>query len=552
MELAARSSREGGPLSNRVVAGVLVMLGPLGPTHLYGQGATAGDADSLKIPLSAAIRRAHAAGTRDSTGRPGPNYWQLWTEYTIDARLDETTSMVIGRETVSLHNTSPFSLKAIQLRLDQNRFRPRTPADRSVPHPTDGMIVTRVVVNGEEAAIGPGVTITGPVLSGTQGTSERLSLAQPVTPDEKLQFEIEWHFEVPLDDESSAFRLGRWGTYLYQVAQWYPRVAMFDDLNGWDLSTYDGNTEFYNPYGRFDVRLDVPAGWLVGATGILQNPEQVLTARTRNRLAQALTTDSTITVVGLDEGGAGMATLPGDRLIWHFVADSVRDFAWGTSRQYAWKATRVDIPGRRPISIHFLYTSRHADQFATAAAIVRHDLAFNSSLIMPYAYPQHTLLDGPEGAMEYPMLTMSDGTALAHEVWHQWWPIMVGSNETWYSFMDEGFAGFLGGLTVSSRMGSVPTYGDATPRSLPVPLIWPDDRGPPDLMAASYGYGRPRRMFAALGNMVGHVAVVRALSGYAKAWRFKHPSPWDLMFYMNQALDRDLSAFWYKWIFATQ
>jgi hypothetical protein len=531
-------------------AGVFLMGGLLGPMRLQGQQATSGDADSLRIPMTAAIQRAHDAGTRDSTGRPGATYWQLWTDYTIDARLDEVTSRVIASELIVLHNNSPFPLTAVQLRLDQNRFRPRTPADRSVSNPTDGMIVTRVVVNGEETAIGPAATPAGPALSGTQGTSERISLAQPVAPREKLHMEIEWHFEVPLNDQSSAVRLGRWGTYLYQVAQWYPRVAMFDDLNGWDLETYDGNTEFYNPYGRFDVRLDVPAGWLVGATGILRNPDEVLTSRTRERLARVLQTDSTLTIVGSDEQGPGEATLRGDRLVWHFVADSVRDFAWGTSDRYVWKATRVDIPGRGPIPVHLLYTSAHADLYATAAATVRHDLAFNSGLIMPYAFPQHTLLDGPEGAMEYPMLTMSHGNTLGHELWHQWWPMMVGSNETWYSFMDEGFAGFLGALTVASRRGTARTYGDASLRRTEVPLIWPDDRGPPDILATVYGYGTPRRMFAALGDMVGHDAVLVALSNYAKAWRFKHPSPWDFMFFMNQALDRDLSGFWYEWVFS--
>jgi hypothetical protein len=501
--------------------------------------------------MSAAIQRAHTAGTRDSTGRPGPNYWQLWTEYTINARLDHVTSVIIGSERVVVHNNSPFPLTFLQLRLDQNRFRPRTPPDRNVPIPTDGMLVTRLVVNGEEATIGPSETATRPALSGTRGTSERITLARPVLPRERLQLEIEWQFEVPLDDQGSSLRLGRRGTYLYQVAQWYPRVAMFDDLNGWDLSTYDGNREFYNPYGRFDVRLDVPAGWLVGATGTLQNPDEVLTSRTRERLAQVLQTDSMVTVVGLTERGPGEATPLGDRSVWGFVADSVRDFAWGTSDRYVWKAMRVEIPGRGPIPVHLLYTSTHAAQYETAAVTLRHDLAFNSSLIMPYAYPQHTLLDGPERGMEYPMLTMSDGSGLGHELWHQWWPMMVGSNETWYSFMDEGFATYLARVTAASRSGTVPSYRPPSRNRATVPLIWPDDRGPPDVIANAYGYGTPTRMFSALGDLNGHATVLRALSDYAKAWKFKHPSPWDFMFFMNQALERDLSHFWYTWIFST-
>ena len=502
-----------------------------------------------QLPMSAAILRAHAAGTRDSTGRPGPLYWQLRTHYSIDARLDPTSSTVAGHGIIVLHNTSPMPLATIQVRLDQNRFRRGSSADVAAPNPTEGMVVTRLTVDGQSAAIGPRAPSDTPVLSGTGMTSERITLVRPVSSGDSLVLEVDWHFEVPLDDAGTGLRLGRWGNDLYQVAQWYPRIAMFDDLHGWDTTSHTGNAEFYNPYGRFDVRLDVPAGWLVGSTGVLVNAEEVLTPRTRERLARVLESDSVITVVGHDDRGAGRATLGGDRLVWRFVADSVSDFAWGASERYLWKATRVQVPGRDPIPAHVLYTSANAGNFESAGAQLRHDLAFNSDLIMPYAHPQHTLLDGPEGGMEYPMLTMSNGRALTHELWHQWFPIMVGSNETWYSFMDEGFATFLAGETAAARSGrarSVPaTRGGRTA----APLIWPDDRGPPHLFAGVYGYGKPAEMFAALGEMVGHRAVLDALREYAIAWRFKHPSPWDFMLMMNGSLERDLSEFWYVWLF---
>jgi hypothetical protein len=532
---------------------LLLALIAIGPSELHGQRAAQDDTSGREIPMPAAIQRAHAAGTRDSTGRPGPYYWQLHTEYDLYAHLNVMSSTVRGRGTIVIHNTSPTPLRTVQLRLDQNHFRRGTPPQRNVPTHTDGICITRLIVDGQVATIAPAEDLAPPYLSGTRTTSEQITLAQSVAPNSSIQLEVEWHFEVPLDNEGGALRQGRWGNDVYQVALWYPRVAMFDDLNGWDTSTYDGSAEFYNPYGRFNVRLDVPAGWLVGASGVLQNPEEVLTPRTRQRLASVLETDSIVTVVSWDERGPGKATLSGDRLIWHFVADSVRDFAWGASPRYVWKSIRVDVPNREAIPAHMLYTAANASTYENAGAILRHDLAFNSSLMMPYAYPQHTLLDGPEGGMEYPMLTMSDGTRLSHELWHQWFPMMVGSNETWYSFMDEGFATLLAGVSESARLGST---WDCRPvgsgREMEAPLIWADDRDPPSVLAALYGYGRPARMFCALGERIGHEALLQALSNYGKAWRFKHPSPWDFMFFMNQASGHDLGGFWYRWIFSTK
>ena len=508
--------------------------------------------DSLQrpaIPMSAAILRAHAAGTRDSTGRPGRRYWQNRTSYAIDARLDPATSVVSAHASIVLHNASPQPIDVVHLRLDQNRFRRPDGAGSDVPRPTSGMVVTSLVVDGEAAVIGPGYASARPALSGTHETAERIMLARPAASGDSIVLAVSWHFEVPLDDASSSLRLGRWGNDVYQVAQWYPRVAMFDDLNGWDTTSYTGDVEFYNLYGRFDVRLDVPAGWLIGATGVLRNPDAVLASRTHARLADVSGTDTVVTIVGADERGPGTATHAGERLVWHFVADTVSDFAWGASPSYIWQAARVEIPRGPPVLAHMLFTPAGAARFEAAWPQLRHDLAFNSSLIMPYGFPQHTLLEGPEGGMEYPMLTMSDGSRLSHELWHQWFPIMVGSNETWYSFMDEGLASFLARVTTAAGSRTPAGMPSRTSRPL-APLVWPDDRGPPHPVTAVYGYGKTAEMLTELGEMVGHQRVLDALGEYARAWRFRHPSPWDFMFMMSRGLDRDLDAFWYRWIFS--
>ncbi len=274
------------------------------------------------IPLTNMIRRAFAAGTRDSTGRPGRNYWQLWMDYTIRARLDPATGMLTGHETAMVHNTSDSAMTSIQLRLDQNIFAANEPRAEMVPEITDGMLVSRLTVNGDSVDLNP------PRVRGFRGgpapqvrlaaygitqTAARITLPTPVAAHDSARLEVDWSFRVPAAEGERGMRMGRWADSLYQVAQWYPRVAVFDDLRdgGWDTDPYLGASEFYNNFGRFDVTLDVPAGWIVGATGVLQNPEDVLTPTTRERLSHVLESDSVRSIVSAGERGPGRSTAAG-------------------------------------------------------------------------------------------------------------------------------------------------------------------------------------------------------------------------------------------------
>ena len=187
----------------------------------------------------------------------------------------------------------------------------------------------------------------------------------------------------------------------------------------------------------------MPGGWIVGATGVLQNPNEVLTATVRDRLAHGFHADSVVNIVSAKERGPGVSTAAGDRLVWHFVADSVGDFAWGTSNQFVWDADLAVVPGRAPVPINILYLQGNAARFASAGPVASHAIQFYSKLWMPYSFPQLTMVDGPENGMEYPMFIMSAASASDHEVGHQWWPMTVGVNETWYPFMDEGFNNFM-------------------------------------------------------------------------------------------------------------
>ena len=522
----------------------------------------------LDIPMTNMIRGAFEAETRDSTGAPGANYWQLEVDYSIDARLDPSSGIVTGRETVRIANNSPNPLGAIVLRLDQNLFSPRSVRSRALPDFTDGTVVSAIAVNGDPIDLnarpprrGRGGGRPPPpemnYVTGLGTTVGIISLKDPVPAQASVMLDIEWTFRVPAGGGGRGLRMGAWGDSLVQVAQWYPQVAKYDDLRGWDTEPYLGGSEFYNNFGFFDVRIDVPAGWVVGATGVLQNPDEVLSEQTRERLSRVLGSEETHTIVGVDDFGPGTATADGDRLQWHFSADYVNDFAWAASSQYVWEATSVDIPGGETIPFHWMYLPGNARRFEGVNARGRHALQFYSELWMPYAFPQLTMVDGPETGMEYPMFIMSALGAEDHEIGHEWWPMMVGTNETWYGFMDEGFSQYMNVLSSADRRGQPPdldgrgqSYGAISGDEREAPLMWNANYGGP--MYSFQAYSKAPLMLSMLGGVVGDEEVWRAMSEYAEAWRFKHPSPWDFMFSMNRSLDRDLGWFWYYWLFTTE
>jgi hypothetical protein len=291
---------------------------------------------------------------------------------------------------------------------------------------------------------------------------------------------------------------------------------------------------------------------------VLQNPEQVLTAAARERLTHVLKSDANTMIVAPNEVGAGQATAAGDRLVWHFAADTVNDFAWVTAKKLVWEATRANIPGKGYIPVNMYYQPGDAPLYANAGPIARHALEFYSKLWFPYSFPQLTLQDGPSAGMEYPMVINSNQGAADHETFHQWAPMTVSNNETWYGWMDEGFNQYSNILSAADKQGAPAdldrrgqSYGATSGEEAEPPMMWNANYAGP----AFYGfttYNKTPLMLSALGGIVGDSAVQRANSEWAKAWLFKHPSPWDYMFFMNHALKRDLGWFWYYWLFTTE
>jgi hypothetical protein len=525
------------------------------------------------IPMTNTIKRAFAAGTRDSSGRPSGKYWQLRTDYTINAKLDVATSRITGTERIRIHNASPDSLRNIALRLDMNLFLGVTPhlAPWVPAEITDGMVITRMAVDGKPVNLAPAPPQQGAAgvpehsAFGLKLTSARIALTNAIKAGGSATLEIDWNHKVPGGPGANHRMVQRWADTLYQPTQWFPRVAVYDDLRGWDPELYLGPSEFYNNFGTFDVSIDVPAGWIVSGTGVLQNPNEVLTQTARDRLAGALNTDAETMIVGSDEVGPGKATaMPasGDRLVWRFHADTVNDFAWATARKFNWRVVRANIPTKGYVPVNMFYLPGRAPQFERAGSSSKHALEFYSKLWFPYQFPQLTLQDGPSAGMEYPMVINSNQGAADHETFHQWAPMVVSNNETWYGWMDEGFNQYANILSDADANGTPPnldsrgrSYGNTSGNEAEPPMMWNANYAGP----AFYGfqtYSKTPLMLSSLGGVVGSdTAVQRAQSEFGKAWMFKHPSPWDYMFFMNNALRSkagDLSWFWNYWLFTTE
>jgi hypothetical protein len=537
------------------------------------------------IPITNAIRRALAAGTRDSTGRPGAKYWQLRTDYAIDVSLDPGSQRLTGTARITIHNASPEPLRAIGLRLDPNHFLGNAPhAAPWVPaEVTDGMVISRMLIDGKavnlasNAPVGDGSSgaralataqananaagAQEPTLRNGRSTSASVDIRNaPIAPGARAVLEIDWSHKLPGGPGSGHRMVQRWADTLFQPTQWFPRVAVYDDLRGWDSELYVGPSEFYNNFGSFDVNIEVPAGWIVSGTGELRNPEQVLTAKARAQLAKVTQSDAMTTIVGPDEIGPGAATATSatGRLTWRFHADTVNDFAWATARKYVWQATRATIPGKGVVPIHLLYLPGRANLFARAGEISRHALEFYSRLWFPYQFPQLTLQDGPSAGMEYPMVINSNQGAADHEAGHQWWPMVVSNNETWYGWMDEGFNQYMNILSDADAAkkpatfdGLGQSYGRTSGNEAEPPMMWNANYAGPGFYGFTT-YSKTPLMLSMLGGIVGDSAVQRAHREWANAWLFKHPSPWDYMFFMNQALGRDLGWFWNSWLFTTE
>jgi hypothetical protein len=511
---------------------------------------------------------------RTASGRPGAKYWQQRADYKISATLDPARNELRGRETIHYVNNSPDALPYLWLFVEQNLCAPNSITNQLNQPPLVFLGATfdfscqgfKGGGNLESLRIG-GVEAKRTVY----GTTMRIDLPKPLAPGASVDIEAVWHFNVP---PMGGGRMGHDGP-LYEMAQWYPRMAVYDDVRGWNHEPYIGAGEFYLEYGNFDVSLVVPASYIVAATGELANPEQVLTPTQRSRLAAAKTSETPVAIIAADEVGNMEKTRPriyaqGElsalnpvpSLIWHFTATNVRDFAFAAGQNFRW-----DASGYNGILIESLYRPS-ATKWMEVNRMGREAIKYFGEQWYPYPWSHATTVEGPIEGMEYPMLTFTPNSpsredqqwVIAHEFGHEWFPMIVGSNERLYPWMDEGFNTFIDLANAAKYFQSTP-YGD----SIEVhPLhLYPEHakRGDEQPLITNptqvhdlfwVGYQKPALMMQMLRyEVLGKERFDAAFREYIKAWAFKHPTPADFFRMMRDESGMDLDWFWRGWIFST-
>ncbi|HKE91541.1 MAG TPA: M1 family metallopeptidase [Gemmatimonadales bacterium] len=505
-----------------------------------------------------------ASRVRSSSGAPGPDYWQQEASYTIRATLDTGPSVITGTESIHYVNHAPDALAFVWVQIEQNIFSSNS-VTYQLNQPPLHFAGGAVFDFTGKGFIG-GITIdhfrvgVKELVRTAYGTMMRVELPAPLAPGGMIDFQVAWHFPVP---PYGGGRMGRVGNRLYEIGQWYPRLVVYDDVNGWNPLPYIGAGEFYLEYGNYDVTLTLPAGYLVAATGTIQNPLVVYTPQQRARLLRARSSDSAVAIVTKAEALAAATTSHSpSRTTWHFTATNVRDFAWAASPDFRWDASTWS-----GIQINTFYRPTAAP-WEEANRMARFTIQHFSETWGMYPWPHATTVEGLIEGMEYPMLTFVPSIekredqfwVLMHEFGHEWFPMTVGSDERRYPWMDEGFNTFIDyGAAEGYFKGTA--YGDTVRRELLTdfqisakpgaeqPLI----TKPVEQRDLAWGaYQKPALMLTVLRDQVlGRETFERAMREYVRRWRFKHPQPADFFRTIANVSGRDLDWFWREWIYTT-
>ena len=522
---------------------------------------------------------------RTASGAPGYSYWQQKVDYEIDVHLDDERRRMGGREAITYHNNSPDTLTYLWLQLDANRFHPDSNANR---HQT-GSIDRRMEFDDLEATLYArkfhgGTRIRQVVDAGNRplahqdvGTNVRVDLPSPILPGESFRFTVTWNHNIP--DASLVRARGGFerfegdGNCIYEISQWFPRLCVYSDATGWQHKEFLGRGEFALEFGDYLVRITVPEDHIVGATGELLNPDEVLTAEQRARLQQARTADAPVFIVTPEEAKANESGSVDGTRTWVFSAKNVRDFAFASSRKFIWDAWGHKVSGK-PVMAMSLYPNEAEplwSRYSTQAIV--HTLDVYSKYTFPYPYPVAYSVNGPVYGMEYPMICFNgprpekDGTysrntkyrlisVIIHEVGHNWFPMIVNSDERQWTWMDEGLNTFLQYLSESEWEDDYPSHR-GEPKDITaymsgtgqVPIMTNSESV---LQFGHNAYGKPATALNILRESVlGRDLFDFAFREYARRWMFRRPYPADFFRTMEDASGVDLDWFWRGWFYTT-
>ena len=528
---------------------------------------------------------------RPATGEPGPAYWQQRADYKIKIKLDEKAKSVEGSELITYTNNSPLTLNYIWLQLDQNIFkkdsinnltRPWSGGNKRVDFSTlrrqnfmddfeGGFQELSIKVDGKK------------VNTNLVGTHVRINLNEPLGPDQSTDLEIDWSFAL-VEENAVRARNGYEsfadGNDIFLLAQWYPRVTVFSDYEGWHNKEFIGNGEFTLEFGDFEVDITVPADHIVSATGLLQNENEVLSPVQKKRMQKAKRSAKPIFIVTPEEAYENELEKSSGFKTWTFKAENVRDFAWASSRKFIWDAAGFKQKSKEnPLVMAMSFYPNEGEplwsKYSTEA--VMHTMKVYSKYSFDYPYPSAQSVNGPVGGMEYPMITFNgprteledDGTrtysrsekefligVVIHEIGHIYFPMIVNSDERQWTWMDEGLNTFLQYLAEQewdinyrSDRGEPRWITNYMSSSYQVPIMTNSESL---LQFGNNAYAKPATALVLLRETVlGRELFDQAFKEYSQRWKFKRPTPYDFFRTMEEASGVDLDWFWRGWFYST-
>ncbi|MBN8680185.1 MAG: M1 family metallopeptidase [Chitinophagales bacterium] len=496
--------------------------------------------------------KPYERGTRSWDGKPGPNYWQNRATYTIKAGIEPKTRLLSGEESVVYTNNSPDTLKTIRFKLQHDRYRKGvqrafdvTPSDVS----EEGTRIESIRLNGKEVETKN---------QNRNATFLDVSIKDsPLAPKSSATFQIKWSYTLPA---GPAARECTCDSSSFFVPYWYPQIAVYDDLNGWASHPYTGQQEFYHDFADYDVKITMPAGFQVWATGEWQNARDILAPPYYERWNKAHTASEVIAVFSeaeLKKGGVFNKQMPNT---FHFVATNVPDFAFGTSDHYNWDATSVVVDDKtaRRTFVGAAYKSSSTD-YPQVTKIAADGIRMMSTWLpgYPFPYPVMTVFNGDDG-MEFPMMCNDASTAprspmglTLHEISHTYFPFMMGINEQDHAWMDEGWAAFFDYLLSDSLSnhteGGVRDYSAIAGTENDVPPMVKSRNLSTAYRNASYQ--RPSQAYFTLLDLLGYETFHTCMTEYMNRWQGKHPAPFDFFQTWNQASGQNLDWFWKPWFF---
>ncbi|MFY9254571.1 MAG: M1 family aminopeptidase [Fuerstiella sp.] len=524
---------------------------------------------------------------RNASGAPGHEYWQQKVDYDISVELHDDTQSITGSEVITYANNSPDTLKYLWLQLDTNRFHPNSAANRHQTAPSlDSKVTFKRLDSMLKAESFPGGARISEVIDDATGkrlhfkivgSNMRVDLPKPLTPENSFRFRVSWKYNI---NDATILR-GRGGfehfeedgNNIYEIAQWFPRLCAYSDSAGWQHKEFLGSGEFALEFGDYLVRLTVPADHIVASTGVLINAKEVLTDTQQSRLAEARTAKKPMFIVTPEEAAENQKEGTEQKKTWVFKADNVRDFAFASSRKFIWDAMGHNSSGNQVLAMSFYPNEAEPlwSKYSTHAIV--HTMEVYSKYTFQYPYPVAISVNGPVYGMEYPMICFNgprpekDGTyskrtkyglisVVIHEVGHNYFPMIVNTDERQWTWMDEGLNSFLQYLAeveweenYPSRAGEPARITGYMKSSNQVPIMTNSES---ILQFGPNGYSKPATALNILRETVlGRELFDFAFREYSQRWMFKRPYPADFFRSMEDASGTDLDWFWRGWFFST-